>query len=347
MNLARKSTVIGAATATFLLCFGGAQAQSVADFYNGKTLTLMVSAPAGSLTDLVARQFKDHFAKHVPGHPDVIVSNVSGAGGMIAASRLQLEEPNDGTVIGFLQRNNLYRSLVEADANGFDPNAVSWVGSLDTVAYIMVVSAYSPVKTAAEMFNRRTILGATGVANDNRTLPALMNKYMGTQFRIIHGYSARGEVYLAMERKEVDGWASTIAGLGRGKQVQMVNDGELIPLMHMGWTSHPDFPDLPNFSDYAIDAEGRSVIDFFAQSFAAGRPIAVPQGTPVDRLIALRAAFDATVEDPEFLAAMARANWGVDPVSGDVVDEIIGKLSSTSTETLEVVREILAPPGRP
>ena len=343
MRLIRRR-VIEVALCTTLLWIGTAQAQSVADFYAGKTVTLVVSAPAGSLTDLQARQFKDYFAKHIPGQPEVIVTNVSGAGGMIAASRLQQQEPKDGTVIGFLQRNNLYRTLVEGEKGGFDPHEVSWLGSLDSVAYTIAVSGNSPVRTAQDMFSKTLILGATGVANDNRTLPALMNKYMGTKLRIIHGYSGRGEVYLAMERKEVDGWASTIAGLKEPQQAEMVKSGKLIPIIHLDWHSHPDFPNLPNLADFVTAADARAVIDFFILPFASGRPIAVPKGVPEERLAALHAAFRATVEDRDFLADVARRNWSVDPMSGAAVVDIRDKLYATSQETLEAVRKILAPP---
>lgn len=346
MHKARKFVNAAALLAVCLLPGGPALAQSAADFFQGKTITLMVSAPAGSLTDLVAREFRDHFAKHVPGHPDVVVSNVAGAGGMMAAARLQLQEPRDGTVIGFLQRNNLYRSLVENDARGFDPREVSWIGSLDKVAYVLAVSGKAPVKTPDGIFTTRLILGATGVSNDNRALPELMNRYMGAKFRIIHGYDARGEVYLAMERGEVDGWASTIDGLRQGDQVRMLRTGELVPLVHMGWTSHPDFPDLPNFSDYVTDPSAKAAIDFFIRPFEAGRPIAVPKGLPPDRLEAIRAAFDATVTDPEFRSAMARRNWPVDPISGTEVEAIRDMIYATPEETLTAVREILAPPRR-
>lgn len=343
-NFARRFAL--AFMAATLLGNAVSNAQSAAEFYRGKTVELMVSAPAGTLTDLVARQFAAYFAKHLPGSPDVIVTNVSGAGGVIAAARLQLESPKDGTVIGFLQRNNLYRSLVENDEDGFDPRQVSWLGSLDKVAYVIAVSGASPVKTPPGLFTDTLILGATGVANDNRTLPAMMNKYLGTRFRIIHGYSGRGEVYLAMERGEVDGWASTIDGLVQPQQAEMIKNGQLIPIMHLAWKSHEYFPELPNLSAYVDDPEVRQIFDFFIAPFEAGRPIAVPSGVPADRLAALREAFDATVADPEFLAAMKNRNWSVDPIPASEVEGILDTLYATPPETLEAVREIVLPPRR-
>jgi tripartite-type tricarboxylate transporter receptor subunit TctC len=348
MRLLAKTAVLAAALVVAPLCWGAAQTppDQAAAFYRGKTITLVVSAEAGTLTDLIARQFKDHFSRHIPGQPYIVVSNLAGAGGMIAAARLQSQDPKDGTVIGFLQRNNLYVPLVENDHRNFDPRQVSWLGSLDRTAYAIAVSYKSPVKTAPEMFTKRTIIGATGFGSDNRTLPALMNKYAGTQFRIINGYSGRGEVYIAMDRGEVDGWASTIEGLLQPEQMAMISKGLLIPVMHLAWTSHPAFPKLPNLSSYVKDAEGKAVFDFFIKSFEPGRPLAVPKGVPAERLAALRTAFDATMKDPQFIAAMKRRGYTIDAISGPGIDAILTQLYTTPPNTLGAVRAIIKPPRK-
>jgi hypothetical protein len=135
-----------------------------------------------------------------------------------------------------------------------------------------------------------------------------------------------------------------LTGLREAKQAEMVRKGELIPIVHLDWTSDPDFPDLPNLSNYIDDPDARAVIDFFLLPFASGRPIAVPEEVPADRLAALRSAFDATVNDPEFLAAVASRNWSIDAISGQDVEDICDQLYATSVETLRSVREILAPP---
>ncbi len=354
MRLFKKCAALGAAFAASLLCGVTAQAQStppvqsaqVASFYKGKTITLVVSAEAGTLTDLIARQFTEYFSKHIPGQPYIIVNNIAGAGGMIAAARLQSQDPKDGTVIGFLQRNNLYVPLVENNHKNFDPRQVDWLGSLDKTAYAIAVSYKSPVKTAPEMFTKRTIIGATGFGSDNRTLPALMNKYLKTQFRIINGYSGRGEVYIAMDRGEVDGWASTVEGLLQPEQQAMIKKGLLIPVMNLNWTSHPAFPKLPNLSNYAMSPEGKAVFDFFIKSFEPGRPLAVPKGVPADRLAALREAFDATMKDPQFVAVMKSRGYSIDPISAQGIDALLTQLYTTSPQTLSAVREIIKPPKK-
>ncbi|MEI2301802.1 tripartite tricarboxylate transporter substrate-binding protein [Ensifer sp. MJa1] len=317
-----------------------ARADEVEDFYKGKLVTFLVSAPAGSLTDLVARSFVEHFRSHMAGNPNVAVLNLPGAGGMMAAAQLQLKEPNDGTVIGFLQRNNLYVPLIEGEETGFDPRELEWLGSLEKVAYAMIATDKSEVQTTEELFEKPLILGATGFSNENRTLTAMLNDMIGTKFKIIHGYDARGEVYLAMERGEVDGWASTVAGLSVPDTKQMLDQGRLKVLLHLGFESPAPFENVPNLSAYLTKPEDKELYSFFTRSMEAGRPIGVPKGVPEDRLAALRKAFDEAAADPDFIAAMKERDYPVEAINGAAVEQVVKDLYATSEATLAKVRAV-------
>jgi tripartite-type tricarboxylate transporter receptor subunit TctC len=340
MNTTCKASAFGFALAgAAMMIAGPAFGQSVEQFYSGKTLTLIVSADAGTPTDTLARQFARFFVKHIPGQPQPIVMNVVGAGGMVAASSLQTKQPNDGSVVGFLQRNNLYTSLLEKKTT-FDPRKVTWLGSLEKVHYCIVGMTRSGVTTADDIFSKKMTLGATGFTNENRILPALLNDYAGAKFAIVPGYTGRGEVYLAMQREEVDGWASTIDGLNSGEPARLLADGKMNVLLHLAWESHPDFPKVPNLSAYVTKPEAKAVIDFFLSPFDAGRPIALPAGVPQDRVDALRAAFAKTVVDPDYLAAVKNTGFVPEGVDGKVVEEIVAKLYATPESVLDQARAI-------
>jgi|TARA_A100001391_G_scaffold87150_1_gene57551 tripartite-type tricarboxylate transporter receptor subunit TctC len=341
MSMMKTIKMSGAVLVMSLGMAHAVSAQTAEEFYSGSPVTIMVSAPAGTLSDVLARQFAIFFSRHIPGEPDIIVMNVAGAGGMVAAGQLQNNQPADGSVIGFLQRNNLYRSLVDGTNDTFDPREVEWIGSLNKEKYAIVASEQSPVQTADDMFTTPMVIGATGFANENRTLAALMNDHLGTQFDIIHGYSGREEVYLAMERGEVDGWLPTITGLITGDQARQVAEGEMTVLMQLGWENDPAFPDLPNFSDYVEDPEVEALIDFLILPFEAGRPLAVPAGVPEDRVAVLRDAFTATMEDPEFMALMEEAGSPLEPISGAEIATVVGELYATPESTLEDVRTLV------
>lgn len=343
MKFFKTGTLMALAVTAAMTWQVSAQAQTVEEFYKGNTITMIVSAPAGTLSDFLARQFADFYSANIPGQPAIVVMNVAGAGGMVAAAQLQFNQPNDGTVIGFLQRNNLYLPLIENNHERFDPRELNWLGSLDQVLYTIVATADSPVQTAADMFTTPMIIGATGFANENRTLPAMMNEYMGTKFDIVHGYTGREEVYLAMERGEADGWLPTVDGLLSGEPAQQIASGDLKVLMQLGWDSHPAFPDVPNFSDYVTDPSAKALIDFFILPFKAGRPLAVPGGVPEDRLVALREAVETTVNDPAFIAHMAEQDSAVDPVSGTGIEDVIAALYATPEPVLDGARKFLLP----
>lgn len=343
MGLTRRRILSGIALAAAASLAGPALGQSVEEFYSDKAVTMLVSAPAGSLTDIVARAFAPYYAKHIPGEPDIVVMNVAGAGGIVAAASLQSKQAKDGSVVGFLQRNNLYVPLLDESQSSFDPRDVAWLGSLDKVYYAIVAMTRSGVTTADDLLSKELVMGATGFSNENRTVPALVNEYAGTMMNIIPGYSDRGEIYLAMERGEIDGWASTVDGLTQGEPARMLEDGTMQVLLHLGWESHPDFPDAPNLTPYVTDPEAKALLDFFLLPFQAGRPLAAPKEVPQDRLDALSAAFDATVKDPEFVAAMGAQDFAVDPISGESVAEIVAKLYATPEPQLEAVRDIVTP----
>jgi tripartite-type tricarboxylate transporter receptor subunit TctC len=320
---------------------GPAFGQSVENFYHGKTLTLVVSADAGTPTDIIARQFARFFVNYIPGKPRAVVMNVVGAGGMVAAASLQSRQPNDGTVIGFLQRNNLYIPLLDQRQNRFDPRQVRWLGSLNKVEYCIVSMTRSGVTTADDLTKKKMYIGATGFANEDRTLPALLDEYLGAKMSIVPGYTGRGEVYLAMQRGEVDGWASTIDGLQQGEPVRMLANGKMKVLLHLGWKSPAPFSDIPNLSAYITNPDVKALFNLFLLPFQAGRPIAVPKDVPQDRLDALRAAFAKTIADPEFIAAMKNSGFPIDPIDGNAVEQIVSKLYATPAPQLESARKLV------
>jgi tripartite-type tricarboxylate transporter receptor subunit TctC len=320
---------------------GPAFGQPVEDFYHGKILTIVVSADAGTPTDIIARQFARFFVNYIPGKPRAVVMNVVGAGGMVAAASLQTRQPNDGTVIGFLQRNNLYIPLLDPRQNRFDPRKVRWLGSLNKVEYCVVSMTRSGVTSVDDLTKKKMYIGATGFANEDRTLPALLDEYLGAKMSIVPGYTGRGEVYLAMQRGEVDGWASTIDGLQQGEPVRMLADGKMKVLLHLGWNSPAPFSDVPNLSAYITDPNVKALFNLFLMPFDAGRPIAVPQGVPQDRLEALRAAFAKTIADPAFIDAMKKSGYPIDPIDGSAVEQIVSRLYATPEAQIESARKLI------
>src|SRR5262245_27822994 len=188
MTFIRDVAMAAAVLVSIVLCTGNGQAQNVETFYRGKTVTLIVSAAPGGGADLYARAFAKYFSRHLPGQPNVVITNLPGAGGLTAAVQLQSNEARDGTVVAVLQRNNLYLPLVSTQPIAFDPRAVNWIGSLNKETYALAAWENAPVKTIDDLFTQPLTIGSTSFNNENRTFPAIINEYLGGKMNIIPGY---------------------------------------------------------------------------------------------------------------------------------------------------------------
>ncbi len=345
MNMLRNFKIFGLAALISLSFAPQLAAQTAEQFYQGKTVTVVVSAAAGTASDTVGRLFVTYLEKHFPGKPNFVVVNKPGAGGLKAASELMLKEAKDGTVIALLQRNNFYIPLLTKKEDQFDPRKVRWVGSINGEEYPNTILAYkhSPVQNAQDIFKKKMVIGATSYTHENRTIPAMLNKYVGAKFDVVPGYKGRGGVYLAMERGEVDGWMQGFNTLrtskGGGKYVE---NGLAKPIIVIGTERHPDWPDLPAITEFVTDESQRSVIDFFLAPLRGGRPFAVPGTVPEDRIVAIRGAFDSTFQDAEAMTALKkRLQSKVTLIKGEEIENLIKGIYAAPQATIDGARDIL------
>lgn len=238
-----------AAAASFIAT--PAVAQSVADFYKGKQLILIVGASTGGGYDAQGRLLARHIGKHIPGNPNVIVQNMPGAGSLQATNHLYNVAPKDGTVFGLIQRDMLVAKVMNASGIRFDIEKFNWIGNLASEIGIVVAWHTSPIKTTADLFKSEMIVGGTGPTIDTETAPRLMNSLIGTKFRIVSGYQGTTEVLLAMERGEVMGLGDWSLSNIRSRNPQMLQEGKIRLLMQTALTKSPDLPDVPLALDFA------------------------------------------------------------------------------------------------
>lgn len=322
---------------------GPAAAQTPEEFYQGKTVTMVVAAAAGGFADTIARAFVTEFQTHFPGKPDIVVVNKPGAGGLVAASQLVKVEKKDGTTIGFLLGNVLTTPLVTGKEAQFNPHDVQWIGSLENgdYPYTLYSTPESGVATAEDLQTKPLVLGATSYTNYNRVFPALMNDMMGTKIDIISGYKGSGEVYLALERGEVQGWMEGSHPMSgqTNKASQLLADDVIQPVILMKRKADEDYPDLPVIGDYISDPLKLRVAGFLIDSSATGRPIAVPAEVPADRVEAIRAAFEATLDDPEAVERMKSVlRTPVVKITAAQVETLVDDFYGASEEVLDLVR---------
>jgi tripartite-type tricarboxylate transporter receptor subunit TctC len=335
--LKAASLVMGLMSATMM----GAQAQTAEEFYGANTLNLIVSAAPGGAADFFARTFAPYFARHIPGNPKVVVTNQPGAGGMVTAVQLQNTLAADGLNVALLQRNNFYLPLINNDNTTFDPREVTWLGSLAKEKYTVILWNDAPIDSAEDLFTTPVRIGATGFANENRTLAAMMNDHFGTQFDIIAGYEGNEALALAIERGEVKGRLVTDNNLTSGNEAGWFADGTIKVPVQLGVERSSILPDVPNIMKFSEDPAVLALANFMLAPLEASRPLAVSSKVPADRLEALMNAFDAAAADPEFLEIMAKMKSTVDPISGAEVEAIIAGLYATPEDVIADVAKLL------
>lgn len=321
------------------LCAGIARAQPVEDFYRGRTVKLVVSAAVGGGADLYARVFARHFGKHIPGRPAFVVQNVPGAAGLVAAGQMQNTAPRDGSVIAFLQRNNLAEPLLADHDLGFDPRRLNWIGSLNKDTYVVFAWHTAAVKTIEDAFKQELVLGNTGGGTENVTFPLLLNKVLGTKFKLVRGYKGSDELALAIERGEVQGRAITWTTM-RSEHANWLKEHKVNLLVQMAMQRHPDLPDVPSALDYVHSASDRQLFELMFVVLEAGRPIALPPQTPADRLAALRRAFADLSADAEFRAEIASRGGSLELLPGEQMQILLDAIYRTPRDVLMRARDV-------
>ena len=315
-----------------------AQAQSVADFYRGKTVNVYIGVGVGGEYDIQARLIARHIAKHIPGNPSVVPQNMTGAGGLKMANYLFQQAPQDGTSIGMMGNNFPSTQAVGAQGVQFDANRFRWLGTIAPVVETMTVWHTAGVTNVDQARAKEVVAGATGRGAITYFYPAMMNSLLGTKFKIVTGYPGGNEINLAMERGEVQARNNTWSS-GKATRPEWIKDKNIAVLVQAG----PRAKDLdaPSVEDLAKNPDDRLLIELIVSGTQLGRPLAIAPDAPADRVAALRAAFRATMADPEFRAEAAKLNFEVDPVDGEALQKVVAKVLATPKAIAERAKEFL------
>jgi len=316
-------------------------AQTVEEFYTGKTIELYIGYTVGGGYDTYARTLARHMGKHIPGNPTVVPVNMDGAGSLRMTNWLYEAAPKDGTVFGTFARAAPFDPLFgNPDAN-FDGREFNYIGSANNEVSICAAMSRTGIETFDQLKEQELIIGGTGDTADTVQFPKVLNAVFGTQMRIINGYPGGNDVVMAMERQEVDGrcgWSYSSLISGNGDWVQ---DGTVNILMQLSTAKHPALPDVPLVMDLVENDADRALLNLVFARQTLGRPYAAPPGVPEDRVEALRAAFMATMEDPEFLAEAAAQDLEITPVDGATVQQLVADGYEADPSVVERLNTIL------
>jgi tripartite-type tricarboxylate transporter receptor subunit TctC len=329
------------AAACLVLGVQSVSAQSVEDFYKGKTIQIVVGFGVGGGYDLYARALSRYLGKHLPGHPNVVVQNMEGAGSVRAANFVYIGSPQDGTVIAAVNQNMpMYQILGGAGAK-FEAAGMQWLGSMTNSNGLLYTWHTSGIKTLDDAKTREVPMGAVGAASDSVIFPNLINELLGTKFKPITGYAGSSQIHLAMERGEVMGrggnsWASV-----QTANMSWVKENKINILVQVGFEKEPDLPNVPLLLDLVKDEELKSVIRVVSLPTALGYGHWVAPGVPKDRVAALRAAYAAAMKDPEFLAEVKKTGMVVRTQAGETLNGLVKQVTSAPRSVLDRTAQIL------
>jgi tripartite-type tricarboxylate transporter receptor subunit TctC len=319
-----------------------AAAQTPADFYRGKTVSLLIGIQAGGAYDGYARLLARHLGRHIPGEPAVVPQNMPGAASLLLANYLYAAAPRDGLMVGAVQRgmplNPLYSGGSSSGAR-YDATRFTWIGSASSETGVLLAMNRSGLGSFTDLFDRELIVGAEGGGtSDSELFARLTNAVLGTRARIVTGYRGSTDVLLAIEKGEVNGiFVGGWTGI-RDKANPWLASSAAKLLVQLAVRSDPMFPDVPLIMDYAHDDRQRQILRLAFTSQLLGRPYVAPPGLPPERARLLREAFLATMRDPAFLAEAKRLSFEVGPLPGEEMAGLIGGLYASPPDIMEATR---------
>jgi tripartite-type tricarboxylate transporter receptor subunit TctC len=315
-----------------------ASAQSVADFYRGKQIRVIVGTAPGDY-DTWVRMVVRHMRQYVPGTPTFVVENMPGAGSLIAANHLYNKAAQDGTVLGSVSRNIPNLAFTKKPNVFYDPLKFQWIGSPEMTNRGCFARPDSGVKAAEDLLERELLVGTDGAGTSLSEMPVLLKNLLGMKFRTVDGYQGSNGVVLAIARNEVSGICQTVTAFAQSAQ-NMLDDGSVRLLFT---TERDRVPHLkvPTIFEFAKTEEQRQILAFHASSLETGRPWLAPPGVPADRIDALRRAFDSTMKDQAFLDEAKQRNLEVDPRTGEQIEAVLRAVASLPPELTAKAAEMV------
>jgi tripartite-type tricarboxylate transporter receptor subunit TctC len=335
-----RSALLGALAAACLWAAPG-NAQPAADFYKGKTVTMLLSADAGGGYASYANAFAPYLSAHIPGRPRIVVQYMPGAGGLRAMNFLYSAAPKDGTTIALVHSSVPFAPLYGLTAAKFDPRRMNWVGSINATSGICVAWHTSQVRNWNDLFTKRYLVGSSGAGSQMETIPLMLNKLFGTKIKVISGYKGGNEVYLAMERGEVDGRCGGLISSIRSTRPDWFPQKKVTVPVQIALERDPEFADVPALVEFAKDAKTKQVLQLVLSPMAMDRPILTPPGVPADRVALLRTAFHAAMTDPQFLADAKKQRIEIKEVSGERVAQILTAAFAVPPDIVKAANEAM------
>jgi tripartite-type tricarboxylate transporter receptor subunit TctC len=320
-----------------------------ANFYQGKTIRIIVGNLPGDTHDIFARAYSRSMGKHIPGNPAILVQNMPGAGGMIAANHVYNVAKPDGLTLGSPSPALYYAQLVGSKEVKFDWAKFNFIGAPERNGHLLFMRADSPYKTLDDIRNAKEPprCSATGVGTSGHDVPKLFEEMVGLKIHLITGYPGGAEMDLAIERGEAHCRAITIAAFfAREPFVTWYKNGFVRVLLQTSRQRNPRIADVPTLFELmeqykTPEVKRRQVLVYLGVGGFGAWPILATPGIPAERVRILREAFAQTMKDPDFLAEAKKSGWEIRPTSGEALQTLAKEVIDQPPEVVDWLKKLL------
>jgi tripartite-type tricarboxylate transporter receptor subunit TctC len=316
-----------------------AAADEVADFYKGKSVNIVVGHEPATGFDVYARVLARHLGRHIPGNPNIVVQNMTGASGLTAANWLYTVAPKDGTVMATFVHTIPFEPLMGNNAARFEPAKFAWIGNMEESVAICGISKAAGIAKFDEMLKKETIWGATGATGPLLKSAAAVRNLLGAKMKIVSGYKGSASVKIAITRNEVDGICGLPMSTITSAWADIYNPGDFRAVIQLSGRKQGDLKGIPHVDDFAKTDEDKQVYGLIFGTQALGRIFLSPPGTPTARRDALRAGLLAAMKDPQFIADAKKTQIDISPMTGAEVEQLIARLSTASPAVIDRVKQ--------
>ncbi|MDB5651916.1 MAG: Tripartite-type tricarboxylate transporter, receptor component TctC [Hyphomicrobiales bacterium] len=315
-----------------------AQADALADFYRGKNIFFIVGSDPGGSFGPYAQVLAEHMPKYIPENPKIIIKYTGGqSGGLQLANTIQSVMPADGLNMAMTQQTIVLNQVLQPQYAKYDARQWLWLGNMAPVRNMLALWHSAKAQTIEEAKKTEVIIGATGPSSPTFIVPNLLNRFLGTKFKIVTGYKGAADLNLAMERGEIEGrgasWVSVQLAMP-----EAIADGRIKPIVFASITRDPSALNVPTLAELMTDPVQKQVAEFLSAESDFGRSVFLPPGVPADRVAMLRAAFESTMKDPAFLADAKRLSLTIEPMPYQELERITLKVVNASPDVIELAK---------
>ena len=314
------------------------------DFYRGKTVSIIVGSGAGGGFDTTARLVSRHIGRHIPGNPTIIVVNMPGGGGLVAANHVFSAAPKDGTVIGLFHEAQMMNQLTGGEGVNFDLREFNWLGSSYDDPNVCIGRSAAGVGSFKDLIDggKSIAVGGTGPGSNTYDAPRVMAAATGASMKAVAGYPTTNDVRIGVERGEIQGmclgWESVKSASG-----EWLQDGYAKVVVQNGVERNPDLTDVPLAMEFAKDDQSRLLLRLVDAPGAMAKPFTMPPGVDSGRVELMRKALGDTYHDPAFLEEAQMMQLEFQPKDAGRIQQILSAVLATPPDVAAKYREIIQP----